>query len=182
MAGHSLLVIVVAGEVEAAVPEPQRPAGGLPLILFAANQRACRKQGGPARRIRQIGQQIPALIRIQPERAQGSGREHLQRQANMAAPQFEAGERRPQHQLGSAAQIGHQLGKLQIQLADAASQRQGLEPFDHDCALHASTPLSHSCAEAVVAPSLNSRSSPSTSSRLGRVWKIPPCGMPRRNR
>ena len=52
----------------------------------------------------------------------------------MAAPQLEAGERRPQHQLGAAAKVGHQPGKLQIQLADAASQRQCFEPFNHHCA------------------------------------------------
>ncbi|MNK83713.1 hypothetical protein D3C87_1035380 [compost metagenome] len=136
MAGHPQLKIVVAGEVEAPVPEPQRPAGGEPVILFRANQRACRKQGGPARRIRQIPQQIPALIRIQPEGAQGSGSEHVKRQADMAAPKLEAGERGPQHQLGAAAQIGHQFGKLQIQLADTPRQRQGFQPFDHTVALH----------------------------------------------
>ncbi|MNO98786.1 hypothetical protein D3C76_905410 [compost metagenome] len=136
MAGHPQLKVVVAGEVEAIVPEPQRPARGKPVILLGANQGACRKQGGPARRIREIPQQIPALIRIQSERAQGSGCQHLQRQTDMATPQLEAGERGPQHQLGAAAQIGHQLGKLQIQLADTPRQRQGFQPFDHPVALH----------------------------------------------
>ncbi len=70
MAGHPLLVIVVAGEVEPPVPQPQRPARGKPLILLGADQGTGRKQSGPAGRIRQIQQQIPALLGIQPERAQ----------------------------------------------------------------------------------------------------------------
>ncbi|MNZ99741.1 hypothetical protein D3C78_1190790 [compost metagenome] len=193
VAGHPLLVIVVAGEIEPPLPEPQRPTGGITLASFVtrllgANQGALGKQARPAARIRKIRQQIPALLRIQPERAQGSlsvtrMRQQIQRQADVAATQLEAGERRPQHQLGAAAKIGHQLGKLQIQLADAARQRQGLQPFDDHPAAHDSTSF-HSCAPAAgcAAPSLNNSSSPSTSSRLGRVWKTPPCGMPRRNR
>ena len=136
MAGYSLLMIVVASEVEPPVPQPQRPARSKPLILLSTHQGTSRKQGGPAGRIRQIPQQIPALIRIQPEGAQGSGSEHVKRQADMAAPKLEAGERGPQHQLGAAAQIGHQFGKLQIQLADTPRQRQGFQPFDHTVALH----------------------------------------------
>ena len=134
MAGHPLLMIVVASEVEPPAPQPQQPARGRPLILFGTNQGTLCKQGGPAGRIRQIPQQIPALLGIQPERAQGSGSQHFKRQTDMAAPQLEAGERRPQHQLGAAAKVGHQPGKLQIQLADAASQRQCFEPFNHHCA------------------------------------------------
>ncbi|MNE50351.1 hypothetical protein D3C80_1449200 [compost metagenome] len=70
MAGHPQFKIVVAGKVEPPVPQPQRPARGEPLILLGTNQGTGRKQGGPAGRIRQIQQQIPALLGIQPERPQ----------------------------------------------------------------------------------------------------------------
>ncbi len=141
MAGHPQLKVVVAGEVEAIPPESQGPAGALPLLLFAPHQGTGRKEGGPACRIREIRQQIPALIRIQPEGARGSLpvtalSKHRQRQADMAAPQLMAGERGPQHQLGAAAQVGHQPGKLQVKLADAPRQRQGFQPLYHGFALH----------------------------------------------
>ena len=86
--GATMVAVAVSGT-------PTLTNAGEPIILFGANERACRKQGGPAGRIRQIQQQIPALLGIQPERAQGSGDEHLQRQTDMAAPQLEAGERSP---------------------------------------------------------------------------------------
>ncbi|MNY38594.1 hypothetical protein D3C86_1732290 [compost metagenome] len=70
MAGHPQFKIVVAGEVEPPVPQPQRPARSEPLILLGTNERACRKQRWPVGRIRQVPQQIPALLGIQPERAQ----------------------------------------------------------------------------------------------------------------
>ncbi|MOA56615.1 hypothetical protein D3C78_1806310 [compost metagenome] len=57
----------------------------------------------------------------------------------MAAPQLIAGERRPQHQLGTATEIRHQFGKLQIQLANAAHQGQLFQASDHFRARHAST-------------------------------------------